>query len=160
MQNETTITAAIDELVAKIGAEQIAVNTLCRLAGRPELYANADSVPAIGAAGGATWQPEPDAFFGKKLGPCIKKILDERGRRPATIDDIADTVKAGGYRFAGGNMRFAVQKTLTKGVRMFVKVPPNLYGLRSWYPSVRTSGKQPATVSGEPTTNATSTVVE
>src|SRR5690349_21105008 len=77
------------------------INSLCKLAGAPEMYpdaAEASSGPSLSIRG--------DQFYGQPLASSIKAVLDLRRARndgPASVNQIYESLVAGGFKFETTN---------------------------------------------------------
>lgn len=150
---EKTIDAVIEqvnELEREIARKKLMVNDLCELAGRSVVYATAD-VPSSKGLASLT----PDAFYGKKLATAVREVLERRkaaGSGAATATEIYDALVQGGYHFEtknDENAKRGLYQSLTKNSSTFHKLPNGTYGLREWYPAIRTrsaAGQQESSV--------------
>jgi hypothetical protein len=135
---------AIAELEAKLQEQLKAaaktksgINQLAELAGLPAPYPDTEER----ASGGAI---RPDQFYGKPLHTAMRAYLDMRGptRGPATVNDIFDALKLGGFQFdtkSDDNAKRIIRITLTRNTLVFHKLPNGSYGLLAWYPNVKAS---------------------
>lgn len=156
------IQTAIDELMAQISAKEaelaplkIAVNTLCKQLGQSEAYSNVGGVPGqSGSPVTLSWKT--DQFHRRPLAGSVVEILETRKQRgldgPASIDDIYEALKAGGYQFEGTsgseeNTKRAIKIALTKNTAQFSKVKEDVFGLKKWYGGGRSARKSSATKS-------------
>jgi len=117
---DSTTQATIEKIRAQIGGleEQILkhkqmVNALCVLENEPQ------------------------------MATAVKEILEQRGARnlgALSLDDLFDTMKAGGFQFDNNNEQIAKRNlaiTLSKNPA-FMRVPSNNnIGLAEWYPNVK-----------------------
>lgn len=160
--------SAIDSITALIAAKEeeilplrITLNQLCKLAGVPEAYPGASSGATGSTKAGSsviTWRS--DQFFNRPLATCVTEYFEAREKaslgRPATIDEIYDALRQGGYKFEGttgndANTKRGIKISLTKNTAQFVKLPDDSFSLKKWY------GTKPARKSGakpEPQTDA------
>lgn len=128
----------INELDQKLLEKKRMVNDLCRLAGRPALYGDAELTSSLGA--GAVL---PDAYYGKALATVVRMVLERRkasGRGAATVNEIYDDMVAGGYNFGGkndDNNKRGLYVSLGKNSYMFHKLPNGTYGLLDWYDVIK-----------------------
>ena len=140
--------ASIDSLEDKLaGLEQqarglkTAINALLELSGAPKRYSKAEispeSAPSLGTM-------RADLFYGRPLATVVTEYLEMRraaAQGPATVVDIYDTLKEGGYRFEAKNNDYAkrgLRSSLTKNPK-FHKLPNGEYGLTDWYPNLKPS---------------------
>jgi hypothetical protein len=59
---------------------------------------------------------------------------------PATVKEIYDALKAGGYKFETKNDANAMRNlriSLTKNTSIFHKLPGGEFGLNEWYPKLK-----------------------
>ena len=122
----------------EIGKTKDMINRLCEFAGKPRMYADIESgVSAIPTV------IRSDMFYGQPLARAVRQILDMRqaaGSGPASVKELYETLKVGGYSFETKNdlnaMR-GLRVSLTKNVALFHKLPNGLFGLLAWYPKVK-----------------------
>src|SRR5438067_13734189 len=82
------------EQEAQVAETKIAINALCKVAGKPILY------PDAGAASGTSTSFRSDQFYGQTLTSVVRAILNARKVQnlgAATINEIYDAMIAGGY---------------------------------------------------------------
>lgn len=113
------------------------VNDLCEMAGLPKTYADVDLQPKATTGGFRS-----DQFYGKPLASSVRQILEARfasNLGPATIYEIFDVLKAGGYAGEGTDevMRRGVSISIAKNTAMFHRLPNDKIGLLSWYPNAK-----------------------
>jgi hypothetical protein len=112
------------------------VNGLSVLAGKPEVYADAESVTTSAVI-------RPDEFYGQSLTVAAREILERRARAKqgaAAVGDIYDVLVAGGYHFKAkneANAKRTLYQILGKNPDVFHKLPSGHYGLREWYSNIR-----------------------
>lgn len=138
---------AIDELKAQIAAKEaehitplkLAINSLCGAIGQPAFY-SMDGSGSSTKKMGLEWKI--DEFFGRPLATCVSIYLEKRKsvgmEGPATIDEIYDTLRQGGYKFEGAtgsdeNNKRALKISLTKNTAQFSKISEDVFGLKKWY---------------------------
>jgi len=87
-----------------------------------------------------------DTFTGKKLSSAVREYLEMRkssgGDAPATSREIFDALKQGGFASNAKDDATAIvvlRTLLRKNTVTFAKLRNGKYGLRSWYPNLRTS---------------------
>lgn len=159
------IQIAIDELVAQISAKEaelsplkIAVNTLCKQIGQAEAYSNVGGGPGpSGSPVNISWKT--DQFHRRPLAGSVVEILETRKSRgldgPASIDEIYEALKSGGYQFEGTsgneeNTKRAIKISLTKNTAQFSKIKEDIFGLKNWYGG---SSRSPRKSSGSKSEN-------
>jgi hypothetical protein len=124
------------------------INSLCKWAGNPLMFPDADSPPVGSLAGFRS-----DQFYGQPLTGVVRDILKARKAAnlgSASVNEIYDTMTAGGYKFDTANVENAkrvLRISLTKNSAVFHKLPNGEYGLREWYPNIK-EGKPKATTNG------------
>jgi hypothetical protein len=123
------------------------INRLCEAAGKPAIYADTDV-----SAGVVMAVTRADQFYGQPLATAVRQILEMRhaaGTGPATVKEIYETLKQGGYSFETKNdlnaMR-GLRVSLTKNVALFHKLPNGQFGLVAWYPKIQARNKHAASV--------------
>ncbi len=131
------VTAQIRDLEQQLTAKKRIANSLCDLAAIPHLYADED------ASGGNFGPLAPDAYYGKALATAVREILERRkraGAGAATVAEIYDAMKAGGYHFKtknDENAKRGLYQSLSKNTTTFHRLPNGTYGLLDWYPNAR-----------------------
>ncbi len=132
---------AIAQKQTELEALQITVNQLCKLDNKPPLYNvisghDTNEVPQEKDLKG-------DEYYGKPLATVITEILQKRKDRigPATIEEILNRMKEGGYVFDARDPLRAVSISMGKNPK-FTKLPNEKWGLTEWYPTVK--GKKEA----------------
>lgn len=116
------------------------INRLCEFAGKPPLYSDAELQPSS-----QTGITRSDQFYGKALASSVRDILDMRnvsGVGPATVREIFEALKEGGYHFETKNDKNAMRGlrvSLSKNVGTFHKLPNGEFGLLAWYPKAKQS---------------------
>lgn len=122
------------------------INDLCVMAGMPALYGDAElntrSTPTTFRS---------DQFYGRPLAACVREYLEGRkvaNLGPATVYEIFDALKAGGYAFEGSEemARRGMAISISKNTSMFHRLPNDKIGLLAWYPTA----KKPRTEAGAP----------
>jgi hypothetical protein len=163
-ENEGEFVPAIGRLVADIDRRDAEtwemkrmVNKLCGYAGLPPRYPDD---PGSGGGGGLDTL-KADQFYGKPLATAVREYLEMRGapnsggRGAATVKEIFQALKAGGFAFDTKNddnsMR-GLRISLAKNSVTFHKLPGGQFGLLSWYPAA----KPPKTTGGEGDTSSDS----
>jgi hypothetical protein len=138
------IESAIDEvqqrivaLQKEVTAQKRAVNILCGIVGREPLYAGADIEESHHQT--ATTR---DLYYGQDIADVIEDILRRRkqaSKGSATVSEIYDAMKAGGFRFDAkndDNAKRGVYISLGRNAK-FHKLPDGSYGLALWYPAIK-----------------------
>ena len=144
---EKTI-ADLQNKLAEIEAEatsiKTVVNQLCEMSGRNPIYSDADIGKSV-----ITTSISSDEFYGKPLATAVREVLDYRKNSiqdaPATVRDIFDTLKLGGYEFDTKNDENALRGlriSLSKNTSLFHKLPNGKFGLVIWYPRIRSKSKK------------------
>ncbi|HEV3386515.1 MAG TPA: hypothetical protein VG097_16990 [Gemmata sp.] len=140
------ITQSIETLVIQIKQEEAAtwkkktaVNTLRAVLSLPPLYtesvSDSQSVTLTNLRG--------DEFYGKNLSSVLRTILESRkavDQGPAMVNEIYDTMVAGGYKFETNdpdNAKRGLRISLTKNSQTFHKLPNGKFGLREWFPNIK-----------------------
>lgn len=112
------------------------INQLCEFAGKPPIYNDTDMEPS--AAQGLI---RSDQFYGQPLATAVRKALEMRKAiGPATVKDIYELLKQGGYAFETSNDANAMRNlriSLSKNVALFHKLPNGRFGLTAWYPNIK-----------------------
>lgn len=98
-----------------------------------------------GGTGSAPIKVQSDSFAGKKLGSAVREYLEMRkasgGDKPATVREIFDALKEGGFQSGAKNDATAMvvlRTMLRKNTTTFAKLQNGKYGLRAWYPNLKT----------------------
>jgi len=154
-----TIKAAIEEIEAQIAAKEAeilplkdAVNRLYPLIGKEAPY-SVDGLVASARSFRPTLTFRPDQFYNRALAACVTEYFETREsaglERTASVEDIYDGLVKGGYKFEAAtgteeNKKIGVRTSLTKNTAQFCKVGDNLFGLKKWYPSPKTTRKPAA----------------
>lgn len=121
-----------------IGTKRL-INTLRARTGLPLKYADAD----LTSSNSVPLSIQSDQFYGRPLAGCMRAILEMRRvlkQGPASVNDIYDALKQGGYKFDvknEDNAKRGVRISLMKNIAVFHKLPNNLFGLTEWYPKVK-----------------------
>lgn len=151
----TGLQLAIDEILKEIDAKEaellplkIAANTLSRRIPIPEPFPGAElGERGVGnplATSKLNWRI--DQFFNKPLATSVVDILTARKVAgldgPCTVDDLFESLKAGGFKFLGAsgsdeNTKRGIKIALTKNTAQFVKIGEDMFGLKSWYGASR-----------------------
>ncbi|MCA3256347.1 MAG: hypothetical protein INF91_12110 [Alphaproteobacteria bacterium] len=140
--------STLDKALAKVAAAEAEVvkykqfvNMICELDGREPMF-SVEELRVGGAqqGGGSGLRFAPDAFFGKPFATAVREILTARKSAgvvaPASVDDIYDALKAGGFGFPSNDpekQKMGLAVSLGKNTVTFRKLPNGLYGLAEWY---------------------------
>lgn len=123
----------IRELEGQLVKKRRIVNDLCPLAGRQPIYPDSDFSDQSGT--------RPDEYYGVPLTDAMQRVLEKRRHLgAASVNDLYDALKAGGYSFKTSNEENAkrgVYGILSKNPGIFHKLPSGLYGLIEWYPEAK-----------------------
>lgn len=115
------------------------INQLAKRAGLPPPYGDAELLARSGLSF------SPDQFYGQPLHIAMRTLLEMRkasnpGAGPASVNQIFDALREGGYQFDAKNDENAkriIRIMLTKNSGVFHKLPNGHYGLLSWYPGAK-----------------------
>jgi len=135
------------ELERQGNALVMTINVLREKAGQPPRPGSwslgAGGSAADGAKGVLT--VHSDRFTGKKLGSAVREYLEMRKSvgmdAPATSREIYDGLKAGGFIFGSKdehNAMVVLRALLRKSSATYYKLENGKYGLRAWYPHLKT----------------------
>jgi hypothetical protein len=132
------VVAQVAEIDQQLLEKKRMVNDLCKLAGRPPMYSDADLASRAGS------KPiRPDEYYGKPLATVVRLVLERRdamGLGAATVNEIYDEMAAGGFHFGGkndDNNKRGLYVSLGKNSTTFHKLPNGTYGLLEWYPDAK-----------------------
>lgn len=122
----------------EIAKTQAFVNQICEFDGREPMFAD---VAEVGASASRTaLQFGPDDFFNKPMATAVREVLTARKTAgmtgPASIDDLFDALKRGGFNFASNDVdkqKMGLAVSLGKNTVTFRKLPSGLFGLAEWY---------------------------
>ncbi len=113
------------------------INELCTEGGLPLRYAN------IALSGNESLTIRGDKFYGLAITTAIRNYLEMRkaaNQGPATVSQIYEAIKSGGYRFETENEENAkttVRNNLRKSSSIFHRLPNGDFGLLAWYPNAK-----------------------
>lgn len=113
------------------------LNSLCQMVGKQPLYAIEEKTQSANFG-----ELRGDEYYGKPLATVITKILQKRNAKgigPASIREIFDEMKAGGYLFEtknDNNSMRGILSSMTKNQK-FHKLPTGNWGLKEWYPAAK-----------------------
>ena len=122
------------------------INLLRQKAGLPPRPGGLATASAqTGGHGGTPIKLHSDTFTGKKMGSAVREYLLMRkasgGDAPATSREIFDALKEGGFVSGAKDDATALvvlRTMLRKNTTMFAKLQNGKYGLRAWYPNLKT----------------------
>lgn len=157
----------IAPIVGQITELRITVNSICKLAGRDPMFADASalSVAAGGTAPASTeLSIKNDMFVGKPLAGAAKTYLDMRYKRagessPASVDEIHTALVAGGFEFTTRdieNQKRGLAVSLTKNSYSFRRLNNGLYGLVEWYGGAKKATRKNGDAEAAPAADAES----
>lgn len=134
------IDKTIEELRTKIAEKENelaemkkTVNQLCKLANHSPIYITEVDLEKI-----STGLLRGDEYYMQPIARVIGRILERRkisGAGPATVKEIYEEMKAGGYKFVSDEedaMR-GVAISMSKNVAKFHRLPSGKFGLTEWY---------------------------
>ena len=150
----TALQPAIDALEAdlvplerQVNALVTTINVLRAKAGMPPRptggggHSHSDGPQPDGGGGGTLTSIHSDSFLGKRMGSAVREYLTMRktsgGDAPATVREIFDSLKKGGYAFGSkddDNAIIVLRAMLRKNTAQYHKLENGKYGLRAWYP--------------------------
>jgi len=113
------------------------VNELCSEGGLPLRYAD------ITILGDEPLRIRGDQFYGLAITTAIRNYLEMRkaaNQGPATVSEIYEAIKSGGYKFETENEENAkttVRNNLRKSSSIFHRLPNGDFGLLIWYPNAK-----------------------
>lgn len=135
----------LKKVVAEKEAEMLEkkkmANDLCKMANLPPVYVIQEQTETTSVE-----QLRGDEYYGKALATVITLILESRkilGMGPATVREIFDQMKAGGYLFEtknDANSQRGIRISMRKNPK-FHRLPTGKWGLLSWYPNIKESKK-------------------
>ncbi len=142
---------AIQRLVKEIERDEAAlrekkrmVNHLCKYGNKAPLFADSELSDS-----GSVSSVRPDQFYSQPLATAIRTYLEMRqtsGLGAATVREIFDTLKAGGFKFEArddDNAQRGLRQSLTKNSVTFHRLPNGTYGLVEWYPRAKSPKAEP-----------------
>jgi hypothetical protein len=140
-----TFVAKAEQLERDLLDTKRTVNMLLKQLGDPPRY-NLETKSDETAAVHGSWRT--DEFYGQPLASVVKRILLARkaaGLGAASINDIFEAMKAGGFQFGSQddvNAKTVLRQSLRKNTAVFHRLPSNgNYGLKEWYPNVKEKPK-------------------
>ena len=134
------IDRTIEELKVKIAEKERelaemkkTVNQLCKLARHSPVYPTESESENV-----LTGLLRGDEYYMQPIAKVIGLILEKRkisGAGPATVQEIYDAMKAGGYKFDSKddeNAMRGISISMSKNVAKFHKLPSGKFGLTEW----------------------------
>ena len=114
------------------------INSLCREAGQPALYSDADLETKSGAGVIAL---DADQFYGISPTGAAREYLELRDKA-VSLEEILDALERGGFDFKEQGWKDEARLrnlgvSLGKNSSIFHRLPNNTWGLRKWYPGVK-----------------------
>jgi hypothetical protein len=149
MKTVALVQSQIRDLERELTEKKKMANSLCELAGEPQIY------PSIEPTSEGSLAIRADEFYGKALATAVRKILEKRaqaGLGAATVSEIHDALVTGGFRFdakSAANAKRSLRISLTKNSATFHKLPNGTYGLLEWYPNAKERELRPSVNSRE-----------
>jgi hypothetical protein len=138
---------ALEEEIRKI---KRFINSAYDLEGEAPIYLDVDETSRP-----ATAISRKDQFYGRPLATVAREILEMRfaaNLGAASIDEIFDALKSGGYQFEFKDQETAkrgVGISLAKNTTVFHRLPNGYYGLAAWYPNAKKAKAESKTTSAE-----------
>lgn len=132
----------IDEAEKSIRPKKILANQLCARAGIALIYPGVEEQQG---APGVLQRIRRNQFYGRPLSTCIREYLEMRVNLPvreATLDDIFDALKEGGYdvKTSGAteeDQKRGISIALGKNSQTFHRLASGDIGLLAWYPNIK-----------------------
>jgi hypothetical protein len=112
-----------------------AINALHQAFDKPPPYPEAEQDETMRSI-------RPGQFYGQPLATCVRTILEMRRAAQldaATVNEIFDALKEGGYAFEAKddeNAKSGLRQSLRKN-QIFHRIPSGQWGLLAWYPNAR-----------------------
>lgn len=116
------------------------VNQLCKLVNHSPIY-----LTEVKPEKSSTALLKGDEYYMQPIARVIGLILEKRkmsGLGPATVKEMYDAMKAGGYKFDAKddeNAMRGISISMSKNVAKFHKLPSGKFGLTEWYPELKGS---------------------
>ena len=128
----------VEQKAKELDEAKRAVNQLCICIGEPPIY-RLDENSEIGQL---TTDLKGHEYYMKPLATVITNILERRGEKggPATIKEIYEQMKAGGYLFKAEsdvNAMRGIRESMSKNTQTYHKLPNGKFGLLKWFPEVK-----------------------
>lgn len=144
------LTGKVDQRTQELVEMKRMINGLCREAGLPVQYSDADL-----AVKGSTAMPslDSDEFYGKAPTVAARMYLEKRNKA-VPLDEILTALETGGFDFeAQGwpeDQRLRhLGSSLGKNSMIFHRLPSDTWGLLKWYPTVEKAKKRPTKANGQ-----------
>ena len=128
----------VEEKAKELNEAKKAVNQFCVCIGETPIYEiNGGSVGAL------TTDLKGHEYYMKPTATVVADILERRGETggPATVKEIFEQMKAGGYLFeakSDENAMRGLRQSITKNSTKFHKLPNGKIGLTKWFPELKT----------------------
>lgn len=138
------IRKAVDELEdrrqqqrADVARTEKMINDLLTMIGEPARYAESTSDDA-----GVTRAIKRGQFYGKPFATAVREFLQPRKPVPAMIDEIVIGMEAGDFDFDALGWKEetrgrSLAMSLSKNNVTFHRLPSGAWGLRDWYPDLK-----------------------
>lgn len=129
----------LDDLAAQTSDTKRTINSLCKVVGKHPIYNDVD------VSQGRTLMMNGDEYYGKPLATVVREILVDRklsNAGPANVNEIYDSMIAGGYQFdakSESNAKRGLRISLAKNTATFHKLPNGKFGLSDWYSAIKTT---------------------
>jgi hypothetical protein len=128
----------IDQNTREIAEKKRTVNSLCREAGKDQLYPEAE---LTGTAGSRVPSIRASQFYGKTPTVAAREYLELRNEA-VPLDEILDALQRGGFDFSAQGWSEAARLknlgiSISKNSSIFHKLPNDTWGLLKWYPNVK-----------------------
>jgi len=145
--NDNTVLNAIEVFKNRVKDKESELNRLKKAVNDMALDANLPPVYSSIASEnvGSVASIKSDQFYGQGLSTAIRMYLEIRkasGLSAASVNDIYEAVKGGGYKFETKdveNAKASLRNTIRKNSAQFHRLPNGEYGLLSWYPNAKPS---------------------
>jgi hypothetical protein len=127
-----------EEALQNVAELERTINMLCKEAGQPPRYAETTT-----SSGAKLIQISDDTFYGQKQTPAMRTYLEMRraqGVGPATVREIYEAIKSGGYVFEAKEVETALvgmRALLRTQPQVFHRLPQGTWGLTAWYPDAK-----------------------
>lgn len=144
-------TARLKEQQAEVVNTKKFINQLLGFAKRPPMFTDIEQPAAVAS----TFTLLGDEFVGQSQRTACRLILERRraaGLGPATLDEMYEALKLGGYRSNAKSEDIARQvlyNLVTRNTDTFFKIPNGRFGLTKWYPEAKKQQSQPKTAQAD-----------